>query len=171
MKKPIGKTKSRPKGKSPKKAVTLEDKDKKSSGLQSADLIFLGLLESAPDAIVNTDKRGDEFDGMLKIIEKAAGFCIIGPDGPKTQKRYVKERGWKAKLYSAQGSSFIKDLGFEDEDGDSMLGISVLQKEKDGKMSLVRQTNVPNDGRAPSVLEVLWMVPGVEARDLAWEKS
>lgn len=106
---------------------------------------------------------------MLRHLKKAAAFCIIGPDDPKTQKIYVKERGWKSKLYSAKGTSFIKDIGFEDKDGDAEPGISILQKEEE-KITLLKQVNVSRDGRAPSVLEVFWMIPGVEVSKLAWKR-
>jgi predicted dithiol-disulfide oxidoreductase (DUF899 family) len=113
---------------------------------------------------------GDEFNGMLYRLERAAAFCIVGPDDPKTQKAYVKERGWKASLYSAQGSSFIKDMGFEDKDGNTEPGVSVLQKGKNGKITILEQVNVCRDDRCPSVLEVIWILPYVKPAQLAWKK-
>jgi len=65
----------------------------------------------------------------------------------------------------------FRDLGFEDEYGGAMPGISILQKGKDGKMFRLEQTNVPKGDRAPSVLEVLGMIPDVELKDLAWGES
>lgn len=132
---------------------------------------YLIVLHNMGKGCPNCALWGDEFNGMLKHLEKAAGFCVVGPDDPKTQKAYVQQQGWVAKLYSAQGSTFIKDLGFEDEDGGAMPGVSILQKGKDGKISRIEQTNVPKDDRAVSVLEVLWMIPDVEMTDLAWGKS
>lgn len=105
---------------------------------------------------------------MLKYIEKAAAFCIVGPDDPKIQKAYVKERDWKARLYSVEGTSFIKDMGFEDKDGNVKPGISILKKGDGGKMKIIEQCRVDRDGRAPSVLEVFWMLPDVEVGKLAW---
>ena len=113
---------------------------------------------------------GDEFNGMLTHLERASAFSIIGPDDPPTQKQYRHERGWNAGLYSAKGSSLIKDFGFEDEEGDAQPGISVLQKERDGKITILEQVNVVKDKRCPSVLEVIWMLPDVEPRNLAWQK-
>ena len=85
---------------------------------------------------------GDEFDGMLRHIEKVSAFCVIGPDDPITQKAYLKERKWKAKLYSAKGSTFIKDMGLEDEDGDAEPGISILQKGRGGVITVLEQVHV-----------------------------
>ncbi|HEX9756355.1 MAG TPA: DUF899 family protein [Nitrospiria bacterium] len=135
------------------------------------DKDYLIVLHNMGKSCPNSALWGDEFNGMLKALEKTAGFCIVGPDDPQTQKAYVKERGWLAKLYSARGGTFIKDLGFEDEEGDAMPGVSIFQKGRDGKIFRLEQTNVPKDDRAPSVLEVLWMVPDVEIKDLAWGKS
>lgn len=130
---------------------------------------YLIVLHNMGKTCPNCALWGDEFNGMLKHLEQAAGFCVVGPDDPKTQKAYVKERGWKAKLYSARGSTFIKDIGFEDEDGDPEPGISVLQKGKNGKIAILEQVNVCRDDRCPSVLEVIWMLPGVKPAQLAWK--
>jgi predicted dithiol-disulfide oxidoreductase (DUF899 family) len=113
---------------------------------------------------------GDEFNGMLKHLEKQASFCIVGPDDPATQQQYVKERGWTARLLSARGTSFVKELGFEEEDGAAKPGVSILSKGKDGEITIVQQCHVDRDGRAPSVLEVLWMTPGVAVEQIAWPK-
>jgi predicted dithiol-disulfide oxidoreductase (DUF899 family) len=113
---------------------------------------------------------GDEFNGMLRHLERAAAFCVISPDDPRTQKRYVKQRGWRSRLYSARGTSFIRDLGFERKRGKPEPGVSVLRK-KGETITVLRQVNVMKDGRAPSVLEVLWMIPGVEVDRLAWKTS
>lgn len=113
---------------------------------------------------------GDEFNGMLKHLKKQTSFCIVGPDAPAIQRQYVKERGWTAGLFSAKGTSFIKDLGFEGEDGAATPGVSILSKGNDGEITIVQQCQVDRDGRAPSVLEVLWMTPGVVVDQIAWLK-
>lgn len=112
---------------------------------------------------------GDEFNGMLRHLEKVAGFCVVGPDDPKTQAAYLKQRGWQCKLYSAQGTAFIRDLGFEDEKGKAQPGVSILEK-KNGAIRMVKQVNVMRDKHCPSVLEVFWMLPGVGTSDVAWAK-
>ena len=112
---------------------------------------------------------GDEFNGMLKHLEKVAGFCVVGPDDPKTQAAYLKDRGWQCRLYSAKGTSFIRDLGFEDDQGKAQPGVSILER-KEGVVTVVKQVNVMRDKHCPSVLEVFWMLPGVETSDVAWTK-
>lgn len=112
---------------------------------------------------------GDEFNGMLDRLEKVTAFCVVSPDDPKTQKVYARQRRWKARLYSARGTSFIKDMGFEDRKGNPQPGVSVLTK-KNGRLRMVKQVNVMRDRDCPSVLEVFWMLPGVETSDVAWAK-
>ncbi len=128
----------------------------------------LVILHNMGKGCPNCALWGDEFNGMLKQIETAAAFCLIGPDDPKTQKSYVRKRRWKAKLYSAQGSTFIKDMGFEDEEGGAEPGISILERGKDGKLQLIWQVNVTRDERAPSVLETLWEIPTAKMAELAF---
>ncbi len=112
---------------------------------------------------------GDEFNGMLKHLERVTGFCVVSPDDPMTQAVYVKDREWRCSVYSAQGTSFIRDLGFEGEDSKAQPGVSILQK-RDGTLSLVKQVNVMRDKHCPSVLEVFWMLPGVETSAVAWAR-
>lgn len=140
---------------------TLRDNDGKATKLSSlfGRHDYLVVLHNMGKTCPNCALWGDEFNGMLSHLRERAGFCIVGPDDPKTQKAYVKERGWKAKLCSAAGSTFIKDLGFEAEDGRAQAGVSILQKRTGGEISILSQVNVRRDGRAPSVLEVLWMLP------------
>ena len=167
-------TKSTKKSQSAPKSVsdyTLLDNDGKTVLL--SDLFSrhkqLIILHNMGKSCPNCALWGDEFNGMLTHLERASAFSIIGPDDPSTQKRYRQERGWSAVLYSAQGSSLIKDLGFEDDEGDAEPGISVLQKSRDGKITILEQVNVVKDKRCPSVLEVIWMLPDVEPKDLAWK--
>lgn len=129
----------------------------------------LVILHTMGKACPNCALWGDEFNGMLKHLEKVAGFCVVGPDDPKTQAVYLKQRGWQCKLYSAQGTAFIRDLGFEDEKGKAQPGVSILEK-KNGAIRMVKQVNVMRDKDCPSVLEVFWMLPGVKTSDVAWAK-
>jgi predicted dithiol-disulfide oxidoreductase (DUF899 family) len=111
----------------------------------------------------------DEYDGMRRHLAKVAGFCIVGPDDPKTQAAYRRARGWRCQLLSAQGTSFIRDLGFEDAKGNAQPGVSVLAR-KGETLRVVKQVNVMRDRDCPSVLEVLWMIPGVKPSDVAWRR-
>ena len=129
----------------------------------------LVVLHNMGKSCPNCALWGDEFNGMLRHLEKVAAFCVVGSDDPKTQAAYLKQRGWQCKVYSAQGTSFIPDLGFEDKKGKAQPGVSILEK-KNGALRVVKQVNVMRDKHCPSVLEVFWMLPDVKTSDVAWAK-
>ena len=128
----------------------------------------LVVLHNMGEHCPNCALWGDEFNGMLKHLEKVTGFVVISPDDPKTQKAYATKRGWKVKLYSAAGTSFIKDMGFQSKDGIAMPGISILEKSRDGKMTVRKQCGLDSDGHAASVLDVFWMLPGMDTEKIAF---
>src|SRR4030067_284025 len=63
----------------------------------------------------------------------------------------------------------IGDVGFENKKGNAQPGASILEK-KNGALRLVKQVNVMRDKHCPSVLEVFWMLPGVDTSKVAWAK-
>jgi predicted dithiol-disulfide oxidoreductase (DUF899 family) len=78
----------------------------------------------------------DGFVSMLPHIQDRTSFVVISPDNPETQLAFAKSRGWPFRMVSAAGTTFIRDLGFADEDGSVMPGVSALHRNPDG--SIVR---------------------------------
>ncbi len=82
----------------------------------------------------------DEFNGVLQHLQSRAAFVVVSPNNPKVQQNLASKRGWRFAMYSAEGSAFIKDMGFQQEDGEFMSGyqpgVSVFHKNGDG--SIVR---------------------------------
>lgn len=76
----------------------------------------------------------DGFTGLLRHLESRAAFAVTSPDLPDAQKELVQSRGWNFPVYSTQGTSFVADMGFDDEQEGLMPGVSVFTKETDGKM-------------------------------------
>lgn len=76
----------------------------------------------------------DGFNGVFHHLENRAGFVVVSPNDCETQKKFALSRGWKFKMYSAKGTSFNKDLGFENEKRGAQPGVSVFRKEPDGKI-------------------------------------
>lgn len=76
----------------------------------------------------------DGFTGLLPHLESRAAFVVTSPDLPEAQKELVQSRGWNFPLYSTKGTSFVADMGFDDEQEGLMPGVSVFTKETDGKM-------------------------------------
>ena len=60
-------------------------------------------------------------------------FVVTSPDAPEIQKEFAESRGWNFKMLSADGSEFIKDLGFEGGAKQYMPGVSALIR-KEGKI-------------------------------------
>lgn len=76
----------------------------------------------------------DGFNGLLPHLENRAAFVMISPDDPKTQHEFAFERGWKFKFFSAKSSTFMRDMGFETDDGKFLPGVSTFHKEDSGKI-------------------------------------
>ena len=73
----------------------------------------------------------DGFDGLVSYIETRAAFVVCSPDPPETQRRMVEERDWSFTMVSADGSSFIDDMGFASEDAYHP-GVSSFYRGEDG---------------------------------------
>mgnify|MGYP001561338702 CR=1 FL=1 len=76
----------------------------------------------------------DGFNGVLKHLEDKVSFAVISKDSPKIQKEFYLKRRWKFKMLSAKDNSFMKDMGFENKKGGPLPGVSVFQKNKEGKI-------------------------------------
>jgi predicted dithiol-disulfide oxidoreductase (DUF899 family) len=76
----------------------------------------------------------DGFNGLLPHLESRAAFALTSSDKPEAQKEFVQSRGWNFPVYSTAGTSFIADMGFDDEKEGLMPGVSVFTKETNGKM-------------------------------------
>lgn len=77
----------------------------------------------------------DGFNGVTHHLEDRVAFGLVSPDSPEVQKEFGDGRGWKFRMYSAQGSSFTRDLGFEtDHEGKPWVlpGVSAFRREADG---------------------------------------
>jgi predicted dithiol-disulfide oxidoreductase (DUF899 family) len=73
----------------------------------------------------------DGFNGLLPHIAERAAFALASPDPVEAQKKGAAKRGWRFPMLSTRGSSFSKDLGFE-EDGSPMPGVSTFIRTSDG---------------------------------------
>ena len=91
----------------------------------------------------------DGFNGLLSHIENRTTFVVSSPDDPATQKSFAKSRGWKFQMVSTRGTSFAKDMGFE-QDGMPKPGVSVFYK-NDGKIIRVGRDDFgPGDNYCPT---------------------
>lgn len=83
----------------------------------------------------------DGFNGVLQHIESRAAFVVVSPDAPEVQQRLAGKRGWRFRMYSAQGTTFIEEMGFGSEedhyDSHAMPGVSAFHKNPDGSIARV----------------------------------
>jgi predicted dithiol-disulfide oxidoreductase (DUF899 family) len=75
----------------------------------------------------------DGFNGFALPLNDRMPLVVVSPDAPDVQKEFSESRGWKFKMLSAEGSTFIKDLGFEPQPGQFWPGASALVR-KEGKI-------------------------------------
>lgn len=108
-----------------------------------------GLFDGKNDLIVihNMGKScsyctmwADGFNGIYNYLEKRASFALVSPDPPDVQKDFALQRGWKFRMYSGKDSNFIKDMGYQNDEGKYLPGVSVFHKSDEGKISRVSKT-------------------------------
>ena len=73
----------------------------------------------------------DGFTGYLPHLDDRAEFVVISPDPPNVQKPFYDSRGWNFKMVSADGSTFVEDMGYV-IDGGFWPGLSAFYKTSDG---------------------------------------
>ena len=76
----------------------------------------------------------DGLNGFTKHLESRAAFVVTSPDNHDIQRKFAMERGWTFRLYSTEGTSFKRDMGFANEKDDPMPGVSIFKKAADGKI-------------------------------------
>ena len=93
----------------------------------------------------------DGFQGVLPHLQNRASFAVVSPDPPRVQREFAESRGWTFPLISAQGTTFISDLGFADRDGSKFQpGFSAFHRNADGAIVRTgRDEFGPGDSYAP----------------------
>ncbi|MDH3892480.1 MAG: DUF899 family protein [candidate division Zixibacteria bacterium] len=76
----------------------------------------------------------DGFIGFTEHLENRAGFVVISKDEYTIQRNFHKSRGWNFKMHSSHNSTFNRDMGYEDDKGSQMPGISAFHKDANGKI-------------------------------------
>ena len=76
------------------------------------------------------------YSGLLPHIRNRAAFAVVSPDPPEIQKEVISERGYNFPMFSADGTTFIQDMGFYNEkDGYFMPGFSIFVKNENGEIT------------------------------------
>ncbi len=79
----------------------------------------------------------DGFIGFTKHLESRMAFVLTSPDNYEIQRKFAMERGWNFRMYSTEGTTFKRDMGFANEKDDPMPGVSIFRKEADGTITHV----------------------------------
>ena len=70
----------------------------------------------------------DGFVGLVPHLASRAAFVVTSPDAPEAQKEFAQARGWNFPMCSAKGTSFVSDMGFDDEKQGLMPGVSIFAR-------------------------------------------
>lgn len=76
----------------------------------------------------------DGYNGLTQHLENRAGFVVISKDAHDIQRDFHNSRGWTFKMYSSNGTTFNKDMGYENEKGGQEPGVSAFHKDESGKI-------------------------------------
>ena len=83
----------------------------------------------------------DMFNGALRHLQDRAALVVVSPDSVEVQQEVRVRRGWKFEMYSAEGTTFIKDMGFESDDvadtWTALPGVSTFRKNADGSIDRI----------------------------------
>jgi len=124
------------------KDYTLKDREGKDVKLSEmfGENNYLILVYNMGRACSYCTMWADGFKDTYKEIEKKAPFVLVSPDSPEVQKKFAESRGWDYKTYSAAGTDFIFDMGYDfikDGKHNYWPGVSVFEKKEDGSMRRV----------------------------------
>ena len=83
----------------------------------------------------------DNFNGVAHHLQDRAAFALVSADSPAAQQEFARGRGWRFPVYSAAGSTFTAEMGFQSPAGGFMSGyqpgVSVFRKSDDGSITRV----------------------------------
>lgn len=90
---------------------------------------------------------GDAMIGIAKHLQQRCSFVLCSNDPPEIIEEFRELRGWDFPCVSGYGSGFALAMGYTDENGKPLPGVSAFHKQADG--SLVRTGHSsfgPGDG-------------------------
>ena len=73
----------------------------------------------------------DGFNGIREHLENRAAFVVATPDSPDVQQEFAKSRNWGFRMVSHEGTNFAADMGYRDQNGGWMPGISIFKRDGD----------------------------------------
>ena len=94
------------------------------------------LIHNMGEGCSNCTMWADEFNGVCHHLQSRSAFVVVSPDSPSGQQDFARQRGWQFPMHSAEGRTFIRDMGFQwDEEeflSEYQPGVSVFRRVEDG---------------------------------------
>ncbi len=94
------------------------------------------LIHNMGEGCSNCTMWADEFNGVCHHLQSRSAFVVVSPDSPSVQQDFARKRGWRFPMYSAEGTTFIRDMGFQWDEEEFLSGyqpgVSVFRRVEDG---------------------------------------
>ena len=94
------------------------------------------LIHNMGEGCSNCTMWADEFNGVCHHLQSRSAFVVVSPDSPSVQQDFARKRGWQFPMYSAEGTTFIRDMGFQWDEEEFLSGyqpgVSVFRRVEDG---------------------------------------
>ena len=94
------------------------------------------LIHNMGEGCSNCTMWADEFNGVCHHLQSRSAFVVVSPDSPSVQQDFARKRGWRFPMYSAEGATFIRDMGFQWDEEEFLSGyqpgVSVFRRVEDG---------------------------------------
>lgn len=103
------------------------------------DQEYLFLIHNMGVSCPSCTLWADGFNGIYDHLRNRGAFVVSSPDAPEIQRAFAKDRGWRFRMVSHQGTSFAADMGYRSESGGWLPGISVFRREQ-GRIFRVSDT-------------------------------
>ncbi len=96
------------------------------------------LVHNMGEGCSNCTMWADEFNGVCHHLQSRVAFVVVSPDSPSVQGDFARKRGWRFPMYSAEGTTFFRDMGFQWDEEEFLSGyqpgVSVFRKKEDGTL-------------------------------------
>ncbi|HEX5007550.1 MAG TPA: DUF899 family protein [Hyphomonadaceae bacterium] len=100
----------------------------------------------------------DGFNGIYPHVRERASFAVSGPDAPVAQAAFARERGWRFPMISHAGTTFARDMGFTDERGRMLPGVSAFRRDG-AKIMRVSASNFHAETEFCAIWRLLDLLP------------
>ena len=100
---------------------------------------YLFLIHNMGTSCPSCTLWADGFNGIYDHLANRGAFVVSSPDPPEIQRAFAKDRAWRFRMVSHQGTSFAADMGYRSESGSCLPGVSVFRREQ-GRILRVSDT-------------------------------